>query len=240
MPLMEDLIRTYCEGRPDYLGHVLVINQVDVSRQLGKDVVQVLRAQLGARVLGVIHQDQAVAEALALLVGLFVFALVITVPLYFWQEVGFAAVCFGLAIWLNVVKGHLATLMMVILSIAASSRYMYWRLTETVGLGGWFDTAFGIGLVLAEIYAFVVLLLGYFQTAWPLKRRPVGMPADSASWPTVDIFIPTYNEPLSVVKPTVFAAMSLDWPRDKINVYVLDDGRREEFREFCEKVGVTH
>ena len=65
MPLMEDLIRTYCEGRPDYLGHVLVINQVDVSRQLGKDVVQVLRAQLGERVLGVIHQDQAVAEALA-------------------------------------------------------------------------------------------------------------------------------------------------------------------------------
>ncbi|MGT2491175.1 glycosyltransferase [Cupriavidus basilensis] len=48
----------------------------------------------------------------------------------------------------------------------------------------------------------------------------------------MDIFIPTYNEPLSVVKPTVFAAMSLDWPRDKINVYVLDDGRRDEFREF--------
>ncbi|WP_370565215.1 UDP-forming cellulose synthase catalytic subunit [Cupriavidus sp. UME77] len=184
--------------------------------------------------------DSAVARMLALLAGLFMFALVITVPLDFWQQVGFAAVCFGLAVWLNRVKGHLATLMMVILSIAASSRYMYWRLTETVGLGGWFDSAFGIGLVLAEIYAFVVLMLGYFQTAWPLKRRPVAMPADIASWPTVDIFIPTYNEPLSVVKPTVFAAMSLDWPRDKINVYVLDDGRREEFREFCEKVGVTH
>ncbi|WP_454727515.1 MULTISPECIES: cellulose biosynthesis protein BcsQ [Cupriavidus] len=65
LPLMEDLIRTYCEGRPDYLGHALVINQVDVSRQLGKDVVQTLRAQLGERVLGVVHQDQAVAEALA-------------------------------------------------------------------------------------------------------------------------------------------------------------------------------
>ncbi|MGT2491174.1 hypothetical protein ACU4GD_13275 [Cupriavidus basilensis] len=71
-------------------------------------------------------------------------ALVVTVPLDFWQQVGFAAVCFALAVWLNKVKEHLATLMMVVLSIAASSRYVYWRLTETVGLGGWFDAAFGI------------------------------------------------------------------------------------------------
>ncbi|QEZ43029.1 cellulose biosynthesis protein BcsQ [Cupriavidus oxalaticus] len=65
LPLMDDLIRTYCERRPDFLGHALVINQVDMARQLGKDVVQVLRNQLGERVLGVIHQDQAVPEALA-------------------------------------------------------------------------------------------------------------------------------------------------------------------------------
>lgn len=65
LPLMEDLIHTYCVSRPDFLGQVHVINQVDVSRQLGKDVVQVLRDQLGSRVLGVVHQDQAVPEALA-------------------------------------------------------------------------------------------------------------------------------------------------------------------------------
>jgi len=184
--------------------------------------------------------DSIPMRVLALVVALCLFALVATVPLDFWQQVGFAAVCFALAVWLNRLKGHLATLVMVVLSVIASSRYMYWRLTETVGLGGLFDAVFGIGLVLAELYAFTVLMLGYFQTAWPLQRRPVPMPADSATWPTVDVFIPTYNEPLSVVKPTVFAAMSLDWPRDKINVYVLDDGRREEFRAFCEKVGVTH
>lgn len=65
LPQMEDLIQTYCIGRPDFLGHVLIINQVDASRQLGKDVVKVLSAQLGSRLLGVVHQDQAVPEALA-------------------------------------------------------------------------------------------------------------------------------------------------------------------------------
>ena len=53
-------------------------------------------------------------------------------------------------------------------------------------------------------------------------------------------FIPTYNEPLEVVRQTVFSAMSLDWPKDRLHVYVLDDGRRTEFREFCEELGVGY
>jgi cellulose synthase (UDP-forming) len=35
----------------------------------------------------------------------------------------------------------------------------------------------------------------------------------------------------------VLAAMSIDWPPERLNVYVLDDGRREEFREFAEQCG---
>ena len=56
----------------------------------------------------------------------------------------------------------------------------------------------------------------------------------------MDIFIPTYNEPLSVVKLTIVTALSQDWPRDKVNIYVLDDGRRDEFRAFCNDVGVGY
>ncbi len=42
------------------------------------------------------------------------------------------------------------------------------------------------------------------------------------------------------MRPTVLAALALDWPRDKLRIHVLDDGRREEFRTFCETVGVVH
>ena len=82
----------------------------------------------------------------------------------------------------------------------------------------------------AEAIAFVILLLGYFQTMWPLRRTPVPLPDDPDDWPEVDLLIPTYNEPLSVVRYTALAAMNIDWPEDKLNVYILDDGRREEFR----------
>src|SRR5690606_36804829 len=114
-------------------------------------------------------------------------------------------------------------------------RYMYWRLTDTMGMSSFVDLTLGLGLVAAEVYSFIVLVLGYFQVAWPLHRKPMPLPEDQSLWPSVDVFIPTYNEPLSVVRTTVLAATVLDWPADKLNIYLLDDGRREEFREFCEE-----
>ncbi|MPS28539.1 cellulose biosynthesis protein BcsQ [Pigmentiphaga sp.] len=65
LPMMEGLVQTYCAMRPDFLGHVFVVNQVDNSRLLARDVLQVMRANFGERVVGVVHQDQSVSEALA-------------------------------------------------------------------------------------------------------------------------------------------------------------------------------
>jgi cellulose synthase (UDP-forming) len=42
------------------------------------------------------------------------------------------------------------------------------------------------------------------------------------------------------VRTTAFAARNIDYPPDKLHVYVLDDGRREEFRKFCEEAGVGY
>ena len=171
----------------------------------------------------------------ALLMGL-----VISVPLDLQGQILFSLGSFVAALLLNKTPGRLSTLAMIVLSISASSRYIYWRFTDTMGFTRWIDAALGYGLMLAELYAFAVLLIGYLQTAWPLQRRPVPMPTDVSTWPSVDVFIPTYNEPLEVVRQTVFSAMSLDWPKDRLHIYVLDDGRRTEFREFCEELGVGY
>ena len=95
-------------------------------------------------------------------------------------------------------------------------------------------------LVAAETYAFAILFLGYMQTLWPLRRTPVPLPDNTDMWPAVDLLIPTYNEPLSVVRYTALAAMNIDWPADKLNVYILDDGKREEFRQFAEEAGIGY
>ncbi len=95
-------------------------------------------------------------------------------------------------------------------------------------------------MLAAEVYAIATLLLGYFQTIRPLRRLPVPVPGDPQDWPAVDVYVPTYNEPLEVVRRTVFAALNMDWPQDKLNVWLLDDGDRDEFREFAEGAGAGY
>jgi cellulose synthase operon protein YhjQ len=65
LPLMEGMIEQYCEQRPEFLGHAYVLNQVDNSASLSKDAQRVVTGRLGDRVVGAVHRDVAVAEALA-------------------------------------------------------------------------------------------------------------------------------------------------------------------------------
>ncbi len=176
----------------------------------------------------------------AMILALLFFLVSMSVSLSLTGQAIYAGVVLGIALFLRRYTGTLFTLVMIVFSVNASTRYLYWRYTETLSMGSWLDTMFSITLVCAEVYAWIVLLLGYAQTIWPLKRRPEPLPPDTSSWPSVDIYIPTYNESLKVVRPTVLAAMALDWPRDKLHVYILDDGRRDEFRDFANSVGVVH
>ncbi|STW66773.1 cellulose synthase catalytic subunit [Klebsiella michiganensis] len=127
--------------------------------------------------------------------------------------------------------------MLIVLSLTVSCRYIWWRYTSTLNWDDPVSLVCGIILLFAETYAWVVLVLGYFQVVWPLNRQPVPLPEDMAQWPTVDIFVPTYNEDLNVVKNTIYASQGIDWPKDKLNIWILDDGGREEFRQFAKDVG---
>jgi cellulose synthase (UDP-forming) len=152
------------------------------------------------------------------------------------------------AVWLHRGSGsYLTTLMLVLLSCFATVRYGIWRVHSVEHYFRFHDAtwsrldAFFVIVVLgAELYAFVALLLGYFQTLWPLRRTPVPLPEDPEKWPEVDLLITTYNEPLRLVKYTALAATNIDWPDGKLNVYLLDDGRREEFRAFAEQAGIGY
>jgi len=136
--------------------------------------------------------------------------------------------------------GRLATLSMASLSVLMAGRYIWWRLTTTLQFESPVEAMFGYLLFAAEFYTWIVLFLGYMQTVWPLNRRPAPLPADPATWPTVDVFIPTYNEPLRVLQPTVYAARSMDWPAGKLRIYILDDGGRDEVRAFAQQAGVGY
>ena len=163
-----------------------------------------------------------------------------TTPLDWDQQLLVFLLMFLASLIVRNLPGNLPGVILAVFSVIATSRYVWWRLTQTLDLEHFWDFVFGLGLLAAEVYTWVVMVLGYIQTVWPMQRKPSPLPAELREWPTVDVFIPSYNEPLKVVRPAVFAALGMDWPRDKLNVYLLDDGGRDEFREFAEGAGAHY
>ena len=164
----------------------------------------------------------------------------ITQPFNPLSQFVFLILLWGVALLVRRIPGRFSVLMLVVLSLTVSCRYIWWRYTSTLNWDDPVSLVCGLVLLFAETYAWIVLVLGYFQVIWPLNRQPVPLPKDMSLWPSVDIFVPTYNEDLNVVKNTIYASLGIDWPKDKLKVWILDDGGREEFRQFAKQVGVEY
>ena len=169
-------------------------------------------------------------------------------PMTWQQQAIFGALFIVAAALLHWVHpGRAVTIGIAIFSLCATARYAFWRgnsLYEYL-FSPWqhasvLSSVLMLLLLGAEFYSFLILLLGFMQTIMPLRRPLKPLPADRSLWPTVDIMIPTYNEPLEVVRYTVLAAQEIDWPRDRLTITILDDGEREYFEEFAQQVGVGY
>jgi cellulose synthase (UDP-forming) len=188
------------------------------------------------------------ARLLLLCVGLCWGALFISLPLAWRDQTILGIVMVGSGILIGrASRSAMVTIALMVLSLFSTVRYAWWRIGAVVAFfhdpsnkWDWIDATCITVLLSAETYAFVILFLGFIQTIWPLKRPIVPLPEDSEDWPRVDLLIPTYNEPLNIVRSTALAAMNVDWPAEKLNIYILDDGRRDAFREFAEEAGVGY
>ena len=58
--------------------------------------------------------------------------------------------------------------------------------------------------------------------------------------PTVDVFIATYNENLTILEKTLLACLNLEYPTDRLQIYLCDDGQRADARAMCETLGVHY
>lgn len=145
------------------------------------------------------------------------------------------------------------------LGTAMVLRYVYWRTTSTLPpVNQLEDFIPGLILYLAELYNIGMLFLSLFVVAMPLPRRktPPPLPADV---PSVDVFVPTYNEEPELLATTLSAALAMDYPAGRLAIYLLDDGgtdekcnadnfvaasaareRRAALQKLCEGLGVTY
>jgi len=87
-------------------------------------------------------------------------------------------------------------------------------------------------LLIAELMSLAATCLYVYET-WRIPPVEHPAPGDFIT----DIVITTYNEPITVLEPTVVGSMRV---RGVHEVWVLDDGCREEVREFCAALGVRY
>jgi len=107
-------------------------------------------------------------------------------------------------------------------------RYAYWRAFYTLpALSDFAGFALGLILFAAEAYCFAILAISLVIGVDPIKRKTQPQRRDD-ELPTIDVFIPTYNEDETILAVTVAAARSMDYPEDKLNVWVLDDGGTDQ------------
>lgn len=210
----------------------------DIFAEKGRQFINRSDAEMDSVEARGAHLSPAVRKVLLWTVGLVSFGLAlltITQPFDLEGQVLFLSAMLVLAVLIVQIQARLPLMLLFVISIVVSGRYLWWRCTTTISPDSWIEIVLGLILLAAEIYAFLVMVLGYFQVCWVLDRKPAPLPADRSTWPHVDIFIPTYNESLDVIKPTVFAALNLDWPKEKLHVYLLDDGSRRRLPTSCAK-----
>src|SRR5258708_29783406 len=122
--------------------------------------------------------------------------------------------------------------------------YALWRWHDTLpafafsaqNLWQYFFFAFE---ALAIVYTMISIVI-LFRT---IDRSGLADAAQSrmereGDFPSVDVFICTYDEPLEILEKSVLTALALDYP--DFTVWVLDDTRREWLREYCAAAGARH
>jgi cellulose synthase (UDP-forming) len=140
-----------------------------------------------------------------------------------------------------------ARALVVMVALALAVRYLAWRWLESMPAGDRMtpEGLWSLGIYLVELLAFLnysVLLLTLCR--WTSRSGEADryeaalrkLPVDRL--PSVDVFIPTYNEGPDVLKRTIVAALGIDYP--KFEVWVLDDGGRDWLAEFCAESGVHY
>ncbi|WP_232365089.1 hypothetical protein [Salinimonas marina] len=113
----------------------------------------------------------------------------------------------------------------VLLGLALTVRYILWRGMYTLNAADWLSLAAAWLLFLAELYAALTHVISCVVNIFPLSRPERSLKNYSEpQLPTVDVFIPTYNEDPEILQVTLRAALQMHYPAHKLHVHLLDDG----------------
>lgn len=133
--------------------------------------------------------------------------------------------------------------LLVGLALLVTGRYLLWRSLTTLNLADPLTGVFSLGLFGLEL---VTMTSSILQLVLMLRVRDRRREADENAiavtegyfTPSVDVLIPTYNEPAFILRRTVIGCQAMAYANKR--VYLLDDTNRPEIRALAQELGCEY
>ena len=127
--------------------------------------------------------------------------------------------------------------------LGLAGRYILWRSLSTLNVVDPLNRLFSLGLFLMEMLVLFSTILQLFLMLNVKNRhreadRLARTVRDGTFNPTVDILIPTYDEPIFILRRTILGCQAIEYGNK--NVYLLDDTQRPEIKELAAELGCEY
>lgn len=114
--------------------------------------------------------------------------------------------------------------------------YLIWRVFFTIDYSA--NLTWPMMLLGAELYSFVVFAIFAFASINLRQKLPRLGSKDPNYFPSVDIFICTYNEGENILIDTINGCKNIKYKNKKI--YLLDDGNRPAIKRLAADLGINY
>lgn len=133
--------------------------------------------------------------------------------------------------------------LVIAILLGLTIRYVQWRSLSTLNLSDPLNGTFSISLFALEMFVLFSSTLQLFLMLRVKDRRKetdaLSIPVVQGDFnPTVDILIPTYDEPEFILRRTVIGCQAIDY--EPKQVYLLDDTRRTEIADLAQELGCNY
>ena len=128
----------------------------------------------------------------------------------------------------------------LVFNIGWTTVYLLWRTFRTLPLEfGLISAVAGISLLVVEILGMLEAFVHYFNMNRIENHEVPIVPWEE--YPDVDVFIATYNEPPELLYKTINGCVHMEYPdKNKVHIYLCDDGKRPEMRELAQRMGIHY
>ena len=145
-----------------------------------------------------------------------------------------------IAFFISIIKPEYRRIL-IIVNIFICIVYTLWRFTVIPVHHGIMSFILGISLYCAEILGLISFI--NFQYLFSKNHKLENKSLNNYTMeniPSVDVLICTYNEPLDLLQKTIIASKKLEYPQNKLKIYICDDGHRDELKHLCKNYNVNY